>query len=105
MIDPTFAINGTDGAEWQIGGVDAPEATQGSGSGSGFGGMLSDSIKSLEKTQDDAASASQALASGQATDPTAVVMAVERAQLSMQLAGQIRTKAVEAANEIFHTSV
>jgi flagellar hook-basal body complex protein FliE len=103
MIDPSFAINGADGAEWQIGGVDAPEATQ--GSGSGFGGMLSDSINSLEKTQDDAASASQALASGQATDPTAVVMAVERAQLSMQLAGQIRTKAVEAANEIFHTSV
>jgi flagellar hook-basal body complex protein FliE len=103
MIDPSFAINGADGAEWQIGGVDAPAATQ--GSGSGFGGMLSNSIKSLEKTQDDAASASQALASGQATDPTAVVMAVERAQLSMQLAGQIRTKAVEAANEIFHTSV
>ena len=32
-------------------------------------------------------------------------MAVERAQLSMQLAGQIRTKAVEAAQEIFRTQV
>ena len=103
MIDPSFAINGANGAEWQIGGVDAPEATQ--GSDKGFGGMLTDSIKSLEATQNDAATASQALASGQATDPTAVVMAVERAQLSMQLAGQIRTKAVEAATEIFHTSV
>ncbi len=103
MIDPSFAISGANGAEWQIGGVDAPEATQ--GSDSGFGGMLSDSIKSLEKTQNDAATASQELATGQATDPPAVVTAVERAQLAMQLAGQIRTKAIEAANEIFHTSV
>ena len=48
---------------------------------------------------------SQALATGQASDPTSVVMAVERAQLAMQLASQIRTKAVEAAQEIFHTQV
>src|SRR3954467_1633477 len=115
MIDPTLPISGANGAEWQIGGVQAPEtATQ----DKGFGGILSDSIKSLEATQNDAAAASQALATGdaappprpagaagQAADPTAVVMAVERAQLSMQLAGQIRTKAVEAANDIFHTQV
>ena len=75
------------------------------GSDSGFGQMLGDSIQSLTKTQTDAASASQALATGQATDPTAVVMAVERAQLAMQLASQIRTKAVEAAQDIFHTQV
>ena len=53
----------------------------------------------------DLISASQALATGQASDPTAVVMAVERAQLAMQLASQIRTKAVEAAQDIFHTQV
>ena len=45
------------------------------------------------------------LATGQATDPTAVVMAVERAQLAMQMASQIRTKAVEAAQTIFQTQV
>ena len=58
-----------------------------------------------QATQNEAAQASQALATGQATDPTAVVMAVERAQLAMQLASQIRTKAVEAAQDIFHTQV
>ena len=99
-IDPSFAVSG---AEWQIAPVEAPTAAP--DAGSGFGSMLSDSLKSLEATQSDAASASQALATGQATDPTAVVMAVERAQLSMQLAGQIRTKAVEAAQDIFHTQV
>jgi flagellar hook-basal body complex protein FliE len=32
-------------------------------------------------------------------------MTIERARLSMQLAAQIRTKGVEALQEIFHTSV
>jgi flagellar hook-basal body complex protein FliE len=32
-------------------------------------------------------------------------MAVERARLSMQLASTLRTKAVEAVNDIFHTQV
>ena len=106
MIDPTLAVHGATGAEWQIGDVEAPAATGEAGSGgSGFGAMLTDSLKSLQATQDDAAGASQALAAGTATDPTQVVMAVERAQLAMQLASQIRTKAVEAAQTIFQTQV
>jgi flagellar hook-basal body complex protein FliE len=99
-IDPSFAVSG---ADWQIAPVEAPNATQ--SSDSGFGQMLGNSIQSLTATQTEAASASQALASGQASDPTAVVMAVERAQLAMQLASQIRTKAVEAAQTIFQTQV
>ena len=95
-IDPSFL---TTGAEWQIGGVTpAPQAPT---AGGGFGSLL----KGLEDTQTEAAAQSQALATGQASDPTSVVMAVERAQLAMQLAGQIRTKAVEAAQDIFHTQV
>ena len=99
-IDPSFAVSG---ADWQMPPVDAPSST--AGTDSGFGQMLGDSIASLTKTQTDAASASQSLATGQASDPTAVVMAVERAQLAMQLASQIRGKAVEAAQDIFHTQV
>jgi flagellar hook-basal body complex protein FliE len=100
MIDPSFAVSG---AEWQMPPVEAPTAA--GGSDSGFGQMLGNSIQALSASQNEAATASQALASGQATDPTAVVMSVERAQLAMQLAGQIRTKAVEAAQDIFHTQV
>jgi len=101
-IDPTFAVSGARGAEWQIGSVEGPAAAEG---GSGFGAMLSNSLQGLTNTQTEAASASQALASGQATDPAAVVMAVERAQLAMQLASQIRTKAVEATQTLFQTQV
>ena len=100
-IDPSFSVGG---AEWQIGGTSLPGSSQAPASGA-FGSMLSNSISSLAETQTQAADAAQALATGQATDPTAVVMAVERAQLAMQLASQIRTKAVEAAQDIFHTQV
>jgi flagellar hook-basal body complex protein FliE len=100
-IDPSFAVSG---AEWQITPPQATEAPTTTG-GPGFGSMLSNSIQSLGDTQAEAAGAAQALATGQASDPTSVVMAVERAQLAMQLASQIRTKAVEAAQDIFHTQV
>ncbi|MEA2179313.1 MAG: flagellar hook-basal body complex protein FliE [Solirubrobacteraceae bacterium] len=100
IVDPS-AI--TSGAEWQIGGVDKPAAA-GESSG-GFGNILGSQISKLTDLQNQAADASQQLATGQATDPTAVVMAVERAQLAMQLAGQLRTKGVEALNDILHTQV
>ena len=100
-IDPSFSVGG---AEWQIGATTLPGSSQ-APAGGGFGSMLSSSIQSLSDTQSQASGAAQALATGEATDPTAVVMAVERAQLAMQLASQIRTKAVEAAQDIFHTQV
>jgi flagellar hook-basal body complex protein FliE len=104
-IDPSMSMTGP---EWSVGGVagvgPVDGAAQGS-SGGGFGGMLSNAISSLEKTQTDAAQASQSLVNGTATDPTQVVMAVERARLSMQMASQIRTKGVEAFQDIFHTQV
>ncbi len=99
-IDPTFAVSGP---EWRIDPVEpSPPAESASG---GFGELLGNSLQALTATQQEAAGAAQALATGQAEDPTAVVLAVERAQLAMQLASQIRTKAVEAAQDIFHTQV
>jgi flagellar hook-basal body complex protein FliE len=105
-IDPSMAVSG---AEWQIapiGGVEgAVQPGQQTGASSGFGGMLGDALGSLSKTQVDAASGAQQLAAGTVQDPTSVVMAVERAQLSMQLASQLRNKFVEAAQDIFHTQI
>jgi flagellar hook-basal body complex protein FliE len=107
-IDPSMAVGGT---EWQIapvGPADGADATTGSpesGAGAGFGGMLGDALGSLAKTQVEAAQGAQQLAAGTAQDPTAVVMAVERAQLSMQFASQVRNKLVEASQDIFHTQI
>jgi flagellar hook-basal body complex protein FliE len=107
-IDPTLAVSG---GEWQIEGLKGLSDASGTGAkaaeatGAGFGDLLSSSISSLTAAQTDAASASQAFAAGTVTDPTQVVMAVERARLSMQMASQVRAKAVEAFQDVFHTQV
>jgi flagellar hook-basal body complex protein FliE len=99
-VDPSIASVG--GSEWSIADPQLAQPAQPTG---GFGGMLSNAISSLEQTQTDAAAQSQSLVAGTATDPTQVVMSVERARLAMQMASQIRSKAVEAYTDIFHTQV
>ena len=108
-IDPTFAVGGP---EWSVGSVEGLGSDGGSGgltgaagSGAGFGGLLAKQVGQLADLQQDAAGASQDLATGAATDPASTVMTIERARLSMQLASQIRTKGVEALQEVFRTSV
>jgi flagellar hook-basal body complex protein FliE len=101
-IDPSFAIRGPEWGVGQVGPVDpsaAPPSQQ------GFGGMLTNAISNLDATQQQAAEASRTLVDGSATDPTAVVMGVERAQLAMQLASQVRNKATEAFQDVFHTQI
>jgi flagellar hook-basal body complex protein FliE len=116
-IDPSAALGG----DWQVPGLGAlPQvdpagasvdpaagATGAAGGvqGGGFGSVLSQQVSNLAKLQDQAAGAAQSLADGTATDASSVVAAVERAQLAMQLAGQIRTKGAEAISDIFHTSI
>ncbi len=103
MIPPVSGL----GAEWQIPGVGSIDAPAGAGdvAGGGFGGVLAQQIDNLSQLQDTAATASQSLADGTATDAASVVTAVEKAQLAMQLAGQIRTKGSEAVNDVFHTQI
>lgn len=84
--------------------LDGAQAVDGAGDG-GFGGMLTKQLDNLQGLQDQAATQSTALATGQAEDISQVVMAVERAQLSMQLASQLRDKGVESFQEIFRTQV
>jgi flagellar hook-basal body complex protein FliE len=117
-IPPVSAL----GAEWQIPGIGGPAATGPTGAtdalsgmdgvdgvapanGGGFGDMLAKQVGNLTDLQESAATASQSLADGTATDVSSVVTAVEKAQLGMQLAGQIRTKGSEAINDIFHTQI
>ena len=98
-----LALAGTDwvGPEFAVEAPGAPEAT----GEEGFGSLLADQIGALQARQDDAAVQAQALATGTADDVGSVVMAVERAQLSMQLAAQLRNRATEAYQEIFRTQV
>ena len=97
-VDPATDPSGVAG----VAGLTGPAGTGPSGS---FGDVLTQQIGNLSNLQDSAATASQSLADGTATDVSSVVTAVEKAQLAMQLAGQIRTKGSEAVNDIFHTQI
>jgi flagellar hook-basal body complex protein FliE len=114
-IDPSMMAMG---AEWKVPGVSGldgamPDAATGAtgataptgAAGESFGQMLAGQVDALQGLQNSASQQSQALAAGQVDDPSQVVMAVERARLGMQLASQIRTKLVEAQQDIFHTQV
>jgi flagellar hook-basal body complex protein FliE len=108
-IDPSFMAQGAEWGVGGVGGVGPQQGLQGPGQaapeGEGFGGVLGTQLDKLSQIQGEGAQASQQLADGSATDVSSVVMAVERARLSMQLASQVRNKAVEAYQDIFHTQV
>jgi flagellar hook-basal body complex protein FliE len=107
-VDPSMLSQGPEWGVGSIGGL-GPQDLQGpAGTGSqggDFGGVLGAQLDKLSQVQGEGAQASQQLATGQAGDVSSVVMAVEKARLSMQLASQIRNKAVEAYTDIFHTQV
>lgn len=86
--------------------VENPSPGSGSASGGGsFGQMLASSIGQLDQAQAQASQQTQALATGQATDMSTVVMSVEEASLEISLASQIQNKAVQAYQSIFQTQV
>jgi flagellar hook-basal body complex protein FliE len=99
------------GGEWSIAPIEAPGAPGGAGAapgaveGKGFGSLLGEAVGELQQTQDAAAEQARALATGQTQDVASVVSTVEQARLSMELAGQLRNKAVEAYTEIIRTQV
>lgn len=103
------AIGPLGSSEWSVGSVGslgaAANTAAGSASSGTFSGALSSALNSLEATQANATTASQQLATGQLTDPTQAVTAVEDASLSMELAAQIRDKLISAENTIFQTQV
>ena len=92
------------GAEFQIQPI-APSGPAKVGGGDEFGELLADTVGKLAQTQAEGAQQAQKLATGQAQDVSEVVMAVERASLSLQVAATVRNKAVEAYQEIFRMQV
>jgi len=100
------ALEGTaHGAQAGEAGAAAGATGTGSSGAGGFGGELTEAISSLEQTQNSASSAAQALATGSVSDPESAIVTVQDAQLAMELASQIRSKATEAVQSVFNTQV
>ena len=99
-VSPAASVTGLG----DVGSVGTLGSSGSAGSG-GFGSMLTNAISSLNQTQNTASSESVALATGQASDVTQVVTDVEKANLEMQLAVQVRNKAVDAYQEIMRMQI
>jgi flagellar hook-basal body complex protein FliE len=80
----------------------APGSAASTGS---FSDLLMQQVSHLNDLQLNAQDQSQALATGQASDVSAVVTAVEQASLAMQLAVQVRNKATDAYQEIMRMQI
>ena len=111
---PAIGIGPLGKSEWSVGGLGASVPTAGPTSGAGaasgasgqsFGDALTKAVGSLEDTQAAATTASQQLATGQITDPTQAITAVENASLSMDYASQMRNQIDAAATTIFQTQL
>lgn len=85
--------------------IPSPSTPASTSGGQSFGDALTNAIGALESTQDNATQAAQQLATGQATDPTKAITAVENASLSMDFASQIRNQIDTAATTLFQTQV
>lgn len=92
---------GSRGAGTADGGL-ATAPAQGAGS---FSSQLSGAIGALDKSQNVASTDAQGLATGTISDPTQAVTAVENATLTMDMASQIQSKLVSAANTLFTTQM
>ncbi len=105
------AIGPLGSGEWNVGGIGSlgQDAATGTGAANGTGGSFNDAltgaINSLDQTQVSASTAAEQLATGQSTDPTQAITAVENASMAMDLASQVRTKLTDAVNEVFQTQV
>ena len=107
-IGPEFSTLGKD---FQVGGVDpsldgvGKAGAAAGGSGGGFGGMLEKAIGSVDQSQQDATKAASQVLTGGPTELASVVAKTQQAELTLQLATQVRNKVVEAYQEIMRMNV
>jgi flagellar hook-basal body complex protein FliE len=71
----------------------------------GFGELISSKLQGAVEMQNSGAKASQALATGTATDISAATVAVEKAAIALQLTAAFRNKAVEAYQDVMRMQI
>jgi len=77
-----------------------PSLDGGDSKGSAFKDLLVDSIQEVNKMQQDADRAVEAMATGKDVKPAEVLTAVQKADLAFRMMMQIRNKMVEAYQEV-----
>ncbi len=109
---PAIGIGPLGAGEWTVSGVGglgsaatSTASTAGAGASGNFGDALTNAISSLEGSQNAASTASQQMATGQSSDPTQAITAVEDASLEMDFASQMRNQLTNAVTTLFQAQV
>ena len=71
----------------------------------GFAQMIGDKLHAAVELQGQGSAAAQALATGQASDISAATIAVQKANIALQLVGAFRNKAVEAYQDVMRMQI
>lgn len=79
--------------------------SQREGAAPDFARGLNAALDELSRVQEQADAMVAKMVTGQAEDIHSVILAVERANLSLQMAVQVRNKVLEAYQEIMHMQV
>lgn len=81
------------------------DATDFSGGGSSFSSLIEKALSSVNNEQLNAQSLAKDFAVGRTSDIHGVMIAAQQANLTLQMASQVRNKAVEAYQEIMRISM
>lgn len=84
------------GAKGATGADQAAEETK----GADFAAVLKDKLTSLNASQVDAGKASEDMATGRVDDVAQTMLRIEQANVSLQMATQVRNKVIESYQEI-----
>jgi len=88
-----------------IDGAGAAGSTTSTDKVGGFGDVLRGKLDQLSQSQEVSNQASQDLATGDVDDIAKTMLQIEQANVSLQLATQLRNKAVEAYQEILRMQI
>ena len=90
------------GGGGDVGGSGGVGAGDGAGAGGGidFAAVLKDKLGGLEAQQVDSAKASEEMATGRVGDVAQTMLRIEQANVSLQMATQVRNKVIESYQEI-----
>jgi flagellar hook-basal body complex protein FliE len=101
-------IEGAINSLGKIAGIDpaaGPAPSTGAAPASSFADVLKNSINEVSKLQQDATQAANAVATGQTENVTGVMSAVEKADLAFKTLLAIRSKLMDAYEEIKQISI
>jgi flagellar hook-basal body complex protein FliE len=99
------SIGGKGGGASKVGGAGAVDDVKGANSAGGFASMLANKLTELNSQQASASNEMNAVATGKVDDVAQSMVRIEQANVSLQMATQVRNKVIEAYQEVIRMQI